>query len=75
MGQKVDRQNQRPGSVLEDLLKEPSAEKLKDLQIYIPPGPRLGTSSGGGKGISKAFGDKLLFEDLSFMIPRGRSWE
>lgn len=58
-------------SAYEDLLKEPSAEKLKDLQIYIPPGPRLGTQVVEAKGISKAFGDKLLFEDLSFMIPRG----
>ena len=40
-------------------------------EIYIPPGPRLGEKVIEAKGISKAFGDKVLFEDLSFSIPQG----
>ncbi|MBY4675553.1 energy-dependent translational throttle protein EttA [Marinobacterium arenosum] len=40
-------------------------------EIYIPPGPRLGDKVIEAKGISKAFGDKVLFEDLSFSIPQG----
>ncbi|MDI3324708.1 energy-dependent translational throttle protein EttA [Pontibacterium granulatum] len=40
-------------------------------EIYIPPGPRLGEKVIEANGISKAFGDKVLFEDLSFSIPQG----
>lgn len=40
-------------------------------EIYIPPGPRLGDKVVEANGISKAFGDKVLFEDLSFSIPQG----
>ncbi|MCB0411311.1 MAG: energy-dependent translational throttle protein EttA, partial [Bdellovibrionales bacterium] len=58
-------------SQYENLLKEPTAEKLADLQIYIPPGPRLGEVVIQADKISKAFGDKLLIDDLSFTIPRG----
>lgn len=58
-------------SQYENLLKEPSAEKLKDLQIYIPPGPRLGQNVLEAKNISKAFGENLLIENLSFVLPRG----
>ena len=39
--------------------------------IYIPPGPRLGDVVFAAKGLSKAFGDKLLFKDLDFTIPPG----
>jgi ATP-binding cassette ChvD family protein len=55
----------------ENLLKEPTPEKLKELQIYIPPGPRLGEIVIEADGISKAFEDKLLIDNLSFKIPRG----
>ncbi len=55
----------------ENLIKEPTQEKLQELQIYIPPGPRLGEIVAEAKGISKAYDDKLLIEDLSFSIPRG----
>jgi len=58
-------------SQYEDLLKEPSKEKLQDLQIYIPPGPRLGDLVIQAQNISKAFGEKVLFDDLSFEIPKG----
>jgi energy-dependent translational throttle protein EttA len=55
----------------ENLVKEPTAEKMQDLQIYIPPGPRLGEVVVEADGVSKAFDDKLLIDNLSFRIPRG----
>ena len=58
-------------SQYESLLKEPDKEKLKDLQIYIPPGPRLGDIVIKANNVTKAFGDKILFKDLSFEIPKG----
>ncbi len=48
---------------------EASEKRAEDLEIYIPPGPRLGDVVIEAKGISKAFGDKLLYEDLSFSLP------
>lgn len=58
-------------SAYENMLKEPSAEKLKDLQIFIPAGPRLGDVVIEASNISKSFGDKVLFDNLSFTIPKG----
>lgn len=58
-------------SAYENLLKEPSNEKLAEMQIYIPPGPRLGDVVIEAKHVRKAYGDKLLFDDMNFMIPRG----
>lgn len=58
-------------SAYETLLKEPTAEKLQEMQIYIPPGPRLGDVVIEAKDVTKAYGDKLLFENLNFSIPRG----
>jgi sulfate-transporting ATPase len=58
-------------SAYENLLKEPTPEKLQELQIYIPPGPRLGDIVVEGKDIAKAFGDKLLFENFNFSFPKG----
>jgi ATP-binding cassette ChvD family protein len=58
-------------SAYENLLKEPSKEKLNDLEIYIPAGPRLGDVVIESKGVSKSFGDKVLFENMSFSVPRG----
>lgn len=55
----------------ESLLKEPPKEKLSELQLYIPPGPRLGKKVIEAKSISKKYGDKLLFENLSFDVPAG----
>ncbi len=55
----------------EDLLGQERDKLADDLDIYIPPGPRLGEIVLEAKGISKAFGDKLLFEELSFNLPRG----
>ena len=58
-------------SAYENLLKEPGQEKLQEMQIYIPPGPRLGEVVVQAEGISKAYDDKLLYENLSFTVPRG----
>ncbi|MFA8299528.1 MAG: energy-dependent translational throttle protein EttA [Hyphomicrobiales bacterium] len=51
------------------LLNEDAKEKIDKLEIFIPNGPRLGSSVIEASGVSKAFGDKLLFEDLSFILP------
>lgn len=58
-------------SAYENLLKEPTPEKLQEMSIYIPPGPRLGDIVVEAKNITKAYGGKLLFDDVSFTIPRG----
>jgi ATP-binding cassette ChvD family protein len=48
-----------------------TAQRDPALEIIIPPGPRLGNEVIEAKGVSKAFGDKLLFEGLEFKLPRG----
>jgi ATP-binding cassette ChvD family protein len=58
-------------SAYENLLKEPTPEKLQEMQIYIPPGPRLGDQVVEFKNVNKAFGDRVLIEDLSFSLPKG----
>lgn len=55
----------------ETLLNQDINEKINDLEIYIPPGPRLGEVVIQAQKVSKAFDDKLLFEDLEFNLPRG----
>jgi sulfate-transporting ATPase len=55
----------------EKMLSEDVKQKDEKLEIYIPPGPRLGTKVIEANGISKAFGDKLLYENLSFKLPQG----
>ncbi|MGK0363203.1 MAG: sulfate-transporting ATPase [Saprospiraceae bacterium] len=57
-------------SAYDKLADEDSLERDKKLEIYIPPGPRLGDTVIEANGISKAYGDKLLYENLSFAIPR-----
>ncbi len=54
----------------EKMLGEESKEKEAQLEIYIPAGPRLGNKVIEAKNIRKAFGDKLLIEDLSFALPQ-----
>ena len=54
----------------EQLLAENPEERERDLEIWIPPGPRLGDVVIGSKGLRKAYGDKLLFDDLTFTLPR-----
>ncbi len=55
----------------EQLLNEDSAQKIDQVEIYIPPGPRLGDIVVEARGVKKAYGEQLLFEDLSFTLPRG----
>ncbi|AZQ44767.1 energy-dependent translational throttle protein EttA [Nonlabens ponticola] len=52
------------------LLNEDQKAKEEKLEIYIPNGPRLGTNVIEATGVSKAFGDKLLYEDLNFTLPQ-----
>ena len=58
-------------SSFENLLGQEAAQREKELEIYIPAGPRLGDVVAELEGVSKAYGDKVLFEDLAFAIPRG----
>lgn len=55
----------------EALLAQDRPEKIEEMEIYIPAGPRLGDKVIEAKKLSKGFGDKLLFGDLSFTIPPG----
>ncbi|APG60001.1 energy-dependent translational throttle protein EttA [Christiangramia salexigens] len=52
------------------LLSQDEKQMDEKLEIYIPNGPRLGTNVIDAKGVSKAFGDKLLYEDLNFNLPQ-----
>ena len=54
----------------EDLLSQDSAQKVDSVEIYIPPGPRLGDIVIEARHLKKAFGDTVLFDDLSFTLPR-----
>ncbi len=51
------------------MLNEEQKEREEKLEIFIPNGPRLGNKVINADGVSKAFGEKLLFEDLEFMLP------
>ncbi len=55
----------------EDLLKEETTQKIEQVEIYIPPGPRLGDIVVEARGLRKAYGDLLLMEDVDFTLPRG----
>ena len=57
-------------SSYERLLNEDQKEKEEKLEIYIPNGPRLGTNVIEALHVSKAFGDKLLYDDLNFRLPQ-----
>ncbi|RIV45941.1 energy-dependent translational throttle protein EttA [Flagellimonas pelagia] len=52
------------------LLSQDQKQIEENLEIYIPNGPRLGTNVIEAKGVSKAFGDKLLYEELNFNLPQ-----
>jgi ATP-binding cassette ChvD family protein len=54
----------------EQLLAEKPEDRERDLEIWIPPGPRLGDVVIDSQGLRKAYADKLLFDDLTFTLPR-----
>jgi len=58
-------------SAYEKLLSQETEKKTRDLELYIPPGPRLGNLVIEAKGVAKAFAEKLLFENLEFALPPG----
>ena len=55
----------------ESLLGQENEERMKDLQLFIPPGPRLGDVVIEADGVSKGFDGRLLYENLSFKLPPG----
>jgi sulfate-transporting ATPase len=55
----------------EELLGQDTARQMDSVEIYIQPGPRLGDVVVEARGVRKAYGDKLLIDDLSFTLPRG----
>ena len=55
----------------EELQAQDTGDKVLQHEITIPPPPRLGNDVVIAKGVKKSFGDKLLFDDLSFALPRG----
>jgi len=55
----------------ETLLSQNAEKQEKELEIYIPPGPRLGKVVIEAEGVSKVYGDRLLFEGMTFALPAG----
>jgi energy-dependent translational throttle protein EttA len=55
----------------ETMLKENPAEQEREFEVVIPPGPRLGTLVVEAKGLAKAYGETVLFDDLNFSLPPG----
>jgi energy-dependent translational throttle protein EttA len=55
----------------EELVNQKQDQVAEDLEIYIPPGPRLGDVVVEAKGISKAYGDNVLYENVNFSLPKG----
>ncbi len=55
----------------EDLVNQQAEQRDRELEIYIPPGPRLGDLVIEAHGVSKGYGDRVLFEGMEFALPRG----
>jgi energy-dependent translational throttle protein EttA len=55
----------------EDLLKQDTAQKIEQVEIYIPPGPRLGDLVVEARDVRKSYGDLVLMDDVEFTLPRG----
>jgi energy-dependent translational throttle protein EttA len=55
----------------ESLLAQDAAKRVEDLEIYIPPGPRLGNLVVEAEGVGKGYGDRVLIENVSFALPPG----
>jgi len=58
-------------SAYEELLSEQHEKRREDLEIYIPPGPRLGGKVILAENVAKGYGDRLLYENLNFALPPG----
>lgn len=58
-------------SSYEQLLSQENEKRAKDLEIYIPPGPRLGNIVIEADNVSKSYGDRLLVEEMNFRLPPG----
>ncbi len=55
----------------EDLVAQESEKHARELEIYLPPGPRLGDIVIESEKVGKGYGDRLLVEDMTFRLPRG----
>ncbi|HVS31544.1 MAG TPA: energy-dependent translational throttle protein EttA [Thermoanaerobaculia bacterium] len=55
----------------ENLLNQETQQKINDLELYIPPGPRLGNVVVDADGVRKAYGEKLLIDEMTFQLPPG----
>jgi len=55
----------------EDLLREETTQKIEQVEIYIPPGPRLGDIVVEARDLRKGYGDVLLMDEMTFTLPRG----
>ena len=58
-------------SAYDELLSEEGEKRREDLELYIPPGPRLGDKVIIANGVAKAYGDRLLYDDMTFSLPPG----
>ena len=55
----------------EELLNQDRVQRNESVQLYIPPGPRLGDIAIEAKGVSKRYGDRIIFENMEFALPPG----
>jgi len=55
----------------ERMLEEDAGARLREMELFIPPGPRLGDLVVESRGVSKGYGDRVLVEDMTFTIPAG----
>jgi sulfate-transporting ATPase len=55
----------------EQMMSEEQQKRDEELEIYIPPGPRLGTTVIEAENVAKGYGDRLLYENLNFKLPQG----
>jgi energy-dependent translational throttle protein EttA len=58
-------------SAYQSLLQQEHEQLARDLEIFIPPGPRLGDAVVRAEGVAKAYGDRLIFEEMTFTVPPG----
>ncbi len=64
----------KPSELLRALLNQDQKEREEKLELFIPNGPRLGNKVIEAIGVKKGFGDKLLFDNLNFMLPPNGMW-